>query len=174
MRDLTPRTQTPQVEREYRALALDYENALAKYREIKAKEMEARLAEALETGRKGERFTLIEPPLLPEEPIRPNRLAILFLGMVFSFAGGIGGAAVSESLDSSVRGARGVAALVGAPPLASIPTIENEADRRRRLWKRIWVIVLLFGSMILALALFHWLVMPLDVVWYAGLRRLGI
>ncbi|MCP4043269.1 MAG: lipopolysaccharide biosynthesis protein [Gammaproteobacteria bacterium] len=165
-------TQTPQVEREYRALTRDYENALAKYREIKAKEMEARLAEALEAGRKGERFTLIEAPLMPEKPVKPNRLAIMFLGVVFSVAGGLGSAAVAESLDSSVRGARSVSALLGAPPLGVIPYIENRADRRHRLSKRILIMVVLLGLAVITLALFHWLVMPLDVAWYVALRKL--
>ena len=41
-------TKGPQVEREYRDLIRDYENALAKYREVKAKKMEADLSETLE------------------------------------------------------------------------------------------------------------------------------
>ena len=75
---------SPQVEREYLGLARDYENAVLKYREIKAKLMEAELAQELERGHKGERFSLIDPPTLPEQPIKPNRLAILFLGFIFS------------------------------------------------------------------------------------------
>ena len=43
--------------------------------------MEAQLAQNLETNRKGERFTLIEPPLPPEEPVSPNRLAVLIIGL---------------------------------------------------------------------------------------------
>ncbi len=167
-------TQGPQVEREYRALTRDYENAVAKYQEIKAKEMQAQLAESLETERKGERFTLIEPPLLPEEPVKPNRLAIAFLGLVFSFAGGIGSAAVAESLDTTVRGRKGVAELLGAPPLATIPRIETAAERRRRTRRRVLWVLLVLGLIAGAAVLAHLFWMPLDVAWYVAMRRLGL
>ncbi len=167
-------TQGPQVEREYRALTRDYENAVAKYQEIKAKEMQAQLAESLETERKGERFTLIEPPMLPEEPVKPNRLAIAFLGLVFSFAGGIGGAAVSESLDTTVRGRAAVADLLGAPPLASIPRIETDRERRRRNRRPVWWVLGLLVLLAAAALVVHLFVMPLDVAWYVAMRRLGL
>ena len=78
----------PQVEREYRSLMRDYENALAQYQETKAKQSRADVGKQLESESKGERFTLIDPAALPEEPISPNRPAILFLGFVFSLGSG--------------------------------------------------------------------------------------
>jgi len=167
-------TQAPQVEREYRMLTRDYENALTEYQEIKAKQMDAKLAEQLEVERKGERLTLIEPPRLPEEPIKPNRRLILFLGVVFSFAGGIGSAALAESLDTTIRGTKGVAKLLGAPPLAIIPYIETKADRLRKLLQRTLATAALVGSIAVAAVLIHRLVVPLDVVWLIGLQRLGL
>lgn len=164
----------PQVEREYRSLTRDYENAVAKYRDIKAKQMEAQVAQELEQDRKGERFTLIEPPQLPERPDSPNRPAILFLGLVVSAAGGLGIGALAESLDRSVRGVRGVAALLSEPPLGVIPYIENAADRRRRrLFAVALVATLLSGAAAFAV-LVHMMVMPLDVLWFALLRKLGV
>ena len=167
-------TNAPQVEREYRGLSRDYESAVLEYREINAKQMQAQLAEVLEAERKGERFTLIEPPQLPEEPVRPNRMAVVFLGGVFSLAGGAGSIFVSHSLDQTIRGAAGLQSLLGSAPLSVIPHMRNDEERkrtRRRLW---WVIIILFVLMCAVIALFHWLIMPLDVLWYAGLRRLGI
>jgi len=63
---------------------------VSKYREVKDKHKEANLARSLEDGRKGERFTLIEPPVVPKEPERTNRPAILLLGITMSFASGFG------------------------------------------------------------------------------------
>ena len=167
-------TNAPQVEREYRSLSRDYESAVLKYREINAKQMQAQLAEVLEVERKGERFTLIEPPQLPEEPVRPNRLAVVFLGGVFSLVGGAGSIVISHSTDQTIRGAAGLQSLLGSAPLSVIPNMRNDEERRRtrrRLW---WLLLILFVLMCAVIALFHWLVMPLDVLWYAGLRRLGI
>ena len=167
-------TMTPQVERNYRALTRDYENAVKKYQEIKAKQMQAQLAESLETERKGERFTLIEPPLLPEEPVKPNRIAIAFLGLVFSFAGGVGSAAVAESLDTTVRGVSGVSALLGSPPLAVVPVIETREDQRARTRRRVLLALLALAAIGAAAAAVHFLVIPLDVAWFAALRRAGL
>ena len=115
----------PKIEREYRALTRDYENAVTKYREIKSKEMEAELAESLETERKAERFVLIEPAVVPGKPIKPNRMAIVFLGAVLSLGGGLGTTLLRELMSPGMYGTKAVAAVTGAPPLAVIPYIET-------------------------------------------------
>jgi succinoglycan biosynthesis transport protein ExoP len=166
--------QTPQVEREYLALTRDYESAVAKYKEVTAKQMEAQLAHSLETEHKGERFTLIEPPMLPEKPAKPNRLAILFLGVVFSFAGGVGTAALGESMDTTVRGSRGIIELLGAPPLGMIPHVGTPDEARRKVVNKGIIIILSMTGLLAALFLVHNLVIPLDVLWFGGLRHLGV
>lgn len=167
-------TQAPEVERKLRTLTRDYENAWAKYREVKAKQMEAQLAETLESERKGERFTLIEPPELPEEPLKPNRLAILMLGVVFSFAGGIGTAALGENIDQTVRGRKAVESTINMIPLGGIPLIRTEEDIRRRRRK---IIMLTVGSVIVVLGILlgvHYGYKPLDVLWYLVMRKLSL
>ncbi len=65
--------QSPEVERQYREMARELESAQFKYQEILSKQTEAQVSENLETERKGEKFTLIEPPQPPEKPVSPNR-----------------------------------------------------------------------------------------------------
>ena len=67
----------PQVQRKYNDLTLDYENSMQKYREVKAKQMEADMSKTMEKDRKGERFSIVEPPVFPDEPFKPNRPAIM-------------------------------------------------------------------------------------------------
>ncbi|MEW7985101.1 MAG: lipopolysaccharide biosynthesis protein [Candidatus Thiodiazotropha endolucinida] len=166
--------QSPQVEREYRNLTRGYENALAKYQEVKAKQLEAQLAESLERERKGERFSLIEPPQLPEEPDKPNRIAILFLGFVFSFTGGFGNVVVRESMDQAVYGSKGIMAITKAPPLAVIPYIECSDDRRQRYTSVAMTISGLLAAIGVILVSVHVFYKPLDVILYIVLRKLGI
>ncbi len=123
---------TPAVERDYKSLARDYENAKAKYREVKGKLLEARLAEQLEAGSKGERFTLVQPAFLPSLPERPNRIGIALLGTLLAFACGLGAVATAEYLDHTIRGQKGVAQVFGAPPLATIPYIPLEKPAKHR------------------------------------------
>ena len=163
--------QTPEVERKYLTLRRDYENSVKRYQEIKAKQMEAEVGQELEKERKGERFTLIDPPQLPEEPVKPNRPAIIILGFLLSMASGLGYAAVAESADSSVRGARGVMAVLESPPLSVIPYMPNSEDTARAVKNRRIVIAAVAGSFVLIVLLAHFLWTPLDVLWFKGLRK---
>ncbi len=175
LRDFEARLiKSPQVEREYRDLTRDYDNAMGKYKEVKAKQLEAELAEALERENKGERFSLIEPPLLPEKPSKPNRLAILFLGFIFSLAGGVGTVAVAEAMSDAIKDTHDLMRVTGEPPLITIPYIEVEAEREKRVVvrRRVILAVLIAGAS--SVVMFHFLIMPLDVLWFVVMRRLGI
>jgi succinoglycan biosynthesis transport protein ExoP len=163
--------QAPEVERGYLALTRDYENSIKRYQEIKAKQMEAEVGEQLEKERKGERFSLIDPPQLPEEPVRPNRPAIIILGFLLSVFGGVGYAAVAENIDPSIRGARGVEAVVDAPPLAVIPYIKNRTDALRLKRTRKFVVAGFIAGLIVLAVIAHLMWTPLDVLWFKGLRK---
>jgi uncharacterized protein involved in exopolysaccharide biosynthesis len=163
-------TETPQVEREYLALKRDYESTSAKYQEIRQKLISAKLGESLEKSTQGERFSVIEPAVLPQIPHSPNRLVIAFAGIVFSTAGGLGAAALAEALDQTVRGAKAVAELLQVPPLVVIPYIENRQDRRQKLVR--WALV--GGSIVTVMVLVHFGVMPLELVWSNLLKHLGL
>ena len=166
-------TKSPEVEREYRMLTRDYDNAQLKYREILAKRQEAELASNLESNQAGEKFTLIEPPVIPEEPAKPNRLAIGLLGVLLSMAGSVGSGALAESLDTRVYGRTGVTRLLGVPPLAVIPKLETEASKSQRRNRWAMVVAALLAVVILVLLAIHFLVSPLDVLYFRGLRYFG-
>jgi hypothetical protein len=166
--------QTPQVEREYLDLTRDRESSLARYREIRSKQMQADIGEELEKDRKGERFSLIDPPQLPEKPSSPNRRAILLLGLVLSLGGGVGSAAVLEGLNDSVRGSRALTGLLQVPVLAVIPYTKNDAETRR---KRKVVRIVAASALValgLSVPLVHFFFMPLDVLWFRALRWLQV
>ncbi len=142
---------TPAVERDFLTLNRDYDNARKKYQEIKDKLLEARMAEQLEERGKAERFSLIARPYIPTVPEKPNRLGIALLGSVLAFAFGLGGVTLKEAGDRTVRGSKGVLAISHAPPLVTIPYIENSEDKRRdrnRRWRAfvVWGVVLLLAA----------------------------
>jgi succinoglycan biosynthesis transport protein ExoP len=169
----TKLTSAPQVEREYRSLTRDYEIALAKYQEVLGKRQEAEFAKNLESGQKGERFTLIEPPVIPEEPDRPNRLVIGILGLVAATGGAVGVGVLSDAMDSRVYGRSGVMQLLGVPPLAVIPNLDNASTRRERTRRYILMAALLLALVAGASLLIHFLYQPIDVVFYRALRLIG-
>ena len=164
--------QMPKVEAEYRTLARDYENTTIRYRELKSKQMTAEVAQAMEKERKGEKFTLIDPPILPEKPISPNRPAIIFLSLVLALGAGVGSAAAAESMDSAVRGAKGVISILNTAPLAVIPYLASDADIGRERKRRWLIIGGVIAGIIVVLLLINFLYSPLDVLWFRGLRKI--
>lgn len=163
---------SPGIEREYGALTRELDNAQIKYREVRQKQMEATLAQNLEIGRKGERFTLIEPPLVAEEPVSPNRPALLALGVVLALSAALAGVALLEVLDPTVRGRRDMDALLPVAPLALLPWIETPAQVATRKRVRRLSLAGAASSVVVAVVLVHFLYRPLDVLWQVALRRL--
>ena len=166
--------QMPGVEQAYRELLRDHENALVKYKDIRAKEMEARVSLELEKERKGERFSLIDPPQFPERPHEPNRRKLLALAFLGAVGGGLGAAGLAESMDGSVRSARALGALLESPLLGVVPRARNDAERTRRRRLVLAAIAVFALLLVCAAAAVHFLVMPLDSLWYVLLRRLQI
>lgn len=162
---------SPQVEREYLVLKRDYENAVLRFQETSAKQMHADVARQLEAESKGERFTLIDPAILPEEPISPNRPALVLLGFILAVGSGLGFAIVADAISGTVRGARGVQRLLGAMPLAVIPYELNLQDRAKTKKIKKRVIILFIAVIIFALGIIHLFVTPLDVLWFKFLRK---
>jgi uncharacterized protein involved in exopolysaccharide biosynthesis len=127
--------QIPEVEREYSELTRDYSNAQARYKEIKAKQLQAEGAMELEKDSKAERFSLGEPANLPGKPFSPDRPAIVMVGIVASLGSGLGLAFLRELFDRSVKGPQELARIARVPILTAIPYIETEFERvgnRRR------------------------------------------
>jgi polysaccharide biosynthesis transport protein len=126
--------QTPNVEQEGLVLLREYDSTVKKYREIKEHLLGADIAVELEKVEKGERFSLLYAPELPESPEMPNRRAFLLLGIVLGLGSGIGYASIAEYMDRTVRGSMAIASVLRAPPLAVIPHIpigDTVAENRR-------------------------------------------
>lgn len=162
--------QAPEVEREYQRLARTHETALQERRAIAEKLLTAQLGETLETERKGERFTLIEPPSAPSEPIKPQRGVILTLGLLFSLGAGVAAVVLAEAMDTAVHGPMQLAGLTGFAPLATIPYIETRSEGHRRWQRRIGIAVGSAGALAGVIVAVHLYVSPLDVLW-ARLER---
>jgi polysaccharide biosynthesis transport protein len=164
----------PSVERDYQVLLRDYDNTRLKYREISEKQMQAELGKNLEQERKGERFTLIQPPEIPEEPLSPNRVAIAFIALVLSIGLGIVAGIIAEAVDARVYGVKSIEAITGIPALVLIPFYEVPIDESER--KKLSYRVLAAGAiaMIIFVLLFNFFVKPLDVTYYYLLHKLGV
>jgi uncharacterized protein involved in exopolysaccharide biosynthesis len=128
-------TSAPQVEREYANATRDLTIAREKYDQLLNRQMDAEVSEAAIVGGRADEFRLIQAPMLPGMPSKPERLAILFIGMVAAVLLGLGITVLVEAMDPKVRGARDVRDLLSVSPLVAIPTIRNSRSKRKAAWR---------------------------------------
>jgi uncharacterized protein involved in exopolysaccharide biosynthesis len=166
--------QSSDVERELSALVRRLQTAAFSYQNARERLTMAKMGQQLETQSKGERFTLVEPPDRPLLPSSPNRPVLLALLIVLVLAAGLGWPQVAESMDEAIHSARAIERVQGAPPIAEIPLIENAEDRKKERNTKVGVMLIAPIVVAIILALVHFLWIPLDILWYVGLRRLGM
>ena len=123
---------SPQVETEYKGLMMARDNTRAKYDDLMRKVMEARVSQGLEREQKGERFTIIDPARMPEKPCRPNRMAIVLIGLVLATGTGVGCGALREFADKSVRSETDLFLETSFPVLAKVPEIPQSEGPMKR------------------------------------------
>ena len=100
--------------------------------------MQAQATAKMKNEQKGERLTVIDPPVVPDKPDWPNRplfvgggaLAGLGLGIILMF--GI------ELILRPIRGLDTVKAITGSAPLAAIPTILSRRTMLAPWYKKLW------------------------------------
>ncbi|MNH06520.1 hypothetical protein D3C79_658900 [compost metagenome] len=163
--------EAPQVERGLVTLMRDHDNARKKYEEIRAKEMGAKITESLEQENKAERFVLLEPPLMPEKPIKPNRKKIAALGLVLAPAGGGALVMLLEMFNQRIRGVGALENLLGRRVLVALPYIDTKADVARRKRWRNWLILAALVLAAIMVVLVHVFYMPLDVLLFKVMSR---
>ena len=157
-------TQSPQVERGLFTLMRDYENAKSKYEEVKSKQVNAKIAENLESENKAERFSMLEPPIFPDTPIKPNRKKIIALGLFLGLAGAIALVALLETLDKRVRGVESLTALINMRPLVIVPYITTQVELKRKKYLIKYILAAIVTFTLLVLVIIHFAVMPLDLL----------
>jgi hypothetical protein len=122
---------SPQIEEKYADLVRDYEVMKTQYEQTRAQQATAeQKRKAADTA--AETYVLINPARVPEDPVEPDRVALMFLGIVLSIAAGLGTAFLLNAADPTVRGRLDVVALAGAEPFAQIPAIQSQLELRRR------------------------------------------
>ena len=121
---------TPDVERGLAALTRDHENMFREYQDILAKQQDAQLAENLEENQQAEKFSILEPALRPESPSSPDRPKLFVLAIFAALAAGGATAFTIELLFTTIRGRNHLSHLIDGHPIAVIPYIPSEDDKR--------------------------------------------
>ena len=138
----------------------------------------ARLGETMEQNQQSEHLQVIEQPIVPQKPIKPNRPKLFAMSFALAAAAGLGAVFLAEMFDRTIRGTRELASVVDSHLLVAIPyiTTTGEVARRKRRMIALWVILAAFllAGIVAALYIgieidFSWF----DRSWIDSLTRLS-
>jgi polysaccharide chain length determinant protein (PEP-CTERM system associated) len=146
------------ISQEYLQLVRDRELAARRYEDLGRKLQESNMATDLVSRGQSETMEVLESPVIPEEPIAPNRPLIIAVGVALGLAVGIGLASVREIKDTSLKNLKDVRAYTRLTVLGSIPLLENDfvVRRRRRIAWLAWACAILVGILLMAGAVFYY------------------
>lgn len=114
----------PQAAYELNNLERDYDNLTQQYQGIREKQMEAQVAANLQAEDKGERFSLVDPPNMPFEPVEPDKKKLLMAGMGGGVAIGLALIVLLEMMNGPINGEAAIHRVLGAPPMVVIPMMK--------------------------------------------------
>lgn len=99
------------------------------YDQMLQKLQNAKVSKELELSDKGERFRIVDPATIPLYPVKPNRINMILLGILFGMASGIGAVFGLEHFDRSFKNEDSIETTLKVPVLVAIPQIVTEEDK---------------------------------------------
>lgn len=124
----TAQSRAPLIQTQIADLQSTLSGLNSQYREISDKLLSARAGVRAEDEQMGEKLSVVDPPVVPDSPVWPDRLLISAMGVGGGIALGLFLALAVEILLRPIRGPASLAALVGSAPLAMIPVIAERVN----------------------------------------------
>lgn len=107
------------------------------YESVSTRLLAAEAGAKAESEQKGERLSVIDPPVVPERPNSPNRPLLIAGGLGFGLGFGLFLVLLVELYYRPIRDMLDIRAVTGAMPLVSIPTIDAEIGTHLPLTQRL-------------------------------------
>ena len=98
--------------------------------------LNAKSVSKLTDEQRGERLSLIEPPVTPDHPTSPNRPMLVAAGVLAGIAAGLALVLLVEMIQRPIRSAGQLTRLLGEPPLSVVPVLSPRTGRLARLFRR--------------------------------------
>jgi len=84
------------------------------------------IEEALQRSSAESKFEIVEPAIMPIQPVSPNRMKLALMGIALGIAMGVGFIFLLEYMDKSFKKIEDVEKYLGIPVLGTIPKIESD------------------------------------------------
>ncbi len=145
----------------YKVMLMDkLENVMARdaavnesiYNQLLQRLETAKITQRLQASKEGAKYTILDPPRVPLEPSKPNRILLalggLILGMIIGFAVVFG----LEFLDKSFLDVEDAKEFLGVPLLGAISKIQTDESIRLEKEKHRWIysLTVIFGMIAIA------------------------
>jgi len=135
---LNAQSRGPLIQEQVAQLQQKLDGLNTQYQQVAAKLMAAQSNAKMENEQKGERLTVVDPPVVPDRPDWPNRPLFIAGGAAAGLALGLLLMIGVELVLRPIRGLDTVKAITGAAPLAAIPTIESKQPKQAPWYVRLW------------------------------------
>jgi uncharacterized protein involved in exopolysaccharide biosynthesis len=107
------------------------------YESVSTRLLSAQASAKAETEQKGERLSVIDPPVVPEDPNSPNRPLLIAGGLAFGLGFGLFLILAVELYLRPIRDVLDIRAVTGTMPMVSIPTIDPANQPSTSWWQRL-------------------------------------
>mgnify|MGYP001054533073 FL=1 len=104
----------------------------AQYQGVSNQLLAAKAGKKAEDEQQGERLSIIDPPVVPDKPVSPNRPMIIALASAAGLGLGLAIVLLIEIVTKPIRDTNAVALATGELPLVVIPTITTTQERKRK------------------------------------------
>ena len=134
----------------------------------------AQTGDRIETRSRGQRLTVIEQPVVPSAPTKPNRVMIAGGGVGFGVFAGLALIVLMELLNNTARRPEDIVRKLGVTPLTTLPYTRTRGQLvRQRGVKLLLVLAILIGVPAVVYAL-HLYYLPLDIIAEKVMNKLGV
>lgn len=129
---LSSQARAPLVQQQIADLQQSLTAVNEQYKEVQTRLLAAKAGVRAEDEQMSERLSVVEPPVIPDSPSKPNRLMLALGGIGGGLALGIMIAFAIELFLRPIRGPAALQNIMGAAPLGVIPVVTAKATKKRK------------------------------------------
>ena len=128
--ELTRRNQMgPMIQTELNRLSADYDNMMKQYADARMKLSETKAMKEIDETLLGDRFIIIDQPIVPQKPDNPRHGKILLAGIFLSIFCGLFASILAENLDNSIKSAEHLQRITKVPVLTIVPLMKSDEEK---------------------------------------------
>jgi uncharacterized protein involved in exopolysaccharide biosynthesis len=134
---ISSQSRAPAVEQQTQQIQNKLQGLYTQYATVSQRLLTAQAGARAADEQMGERLVVVDPPVIPDEPVSPNRLLILGGGVLGGLAIGFLLAMAVELFLRPIRTPARISAITGQPTLALVPFIQTRSEMHASRWSRL-------------------------------------